>query len=101
MVQEFPIYLLEPSNRVIGIVLGRAFEPLAQPSAHITLSLLRELQRIEIALQNKLNQDPHRASVHRLKFGQKFEEEQNGRSHSQGKDYDLDDEYCDAHLKGI
>ncbi len=57
MVQEFPIYLLEPSNRVIGNVLGRAFEPLAPPSAHITLSWLLELQRIEIALQNKLNQD--------------------------------------------
>jgi hypothetical protein len=58
MVQEFPIYLLEPSNSVIGNVLGRAFEPLAQPSQHITLFWLRELQRIEIALQNKLNQDP-------------------------------------------
>jgi hypothetical protein len=85
----------------LGDVLGRAFEPLALPSTKVTLSLLQELQHIEIALQNKLNQDPHRASVHRLKFGQKFEEEQNGRSHSQGKDYDLDDEYCDAHLKGI
>ncbi len=52
MVQEFPMYLLEPSNRVIGYVLGRAFEPLAPPSAHITLSCLLELQRIEITLQN-------------------------------------------------
>ncbi len=64
MVQEFPIYLLEPSNLVIGDVLGRAFEPLALPSAHVTLSLLRELQRIEIALQNKLNQDQD--AVHTL-----------------------------------
>ncbi len=58
MVQEFPIYLLEPSNRVIGDVLGRAFEPLAPPSEHITLSWLWELQRIDFALQNKLNQNP-------------------------------------------
>ena len=58
MVQEFPTYLLEPSNRVLGDVLGRAFEPLAPPSAQVTLSWLRELQRIEVALQNKLNQDP-------------------------------------------
>ncbi len=33
MLQEFPIYLLEPSNRVISDVLGRASEPLAPPSA--------------------------------------------------------------------
>ncbi len=58
MAQEFPIYLLEPSNRVISEVLGRAFEPLAPPSTQVTLSWLRELQCIEIALQNKLNQDP-------------------------------------------
>ncbi len=58
MVQEFPLYLLEPSNCVIGDVLGRALDPLAPPSVHITLSWLWELQRIEIALQNKLNQDP-------------------------------------------
>jgi hypothetical protein len=57
-VQEFPIHLLGPSNRDIGNVLGRAFEPLAPPSPHITLFWLRELQRIEIALQKKLNQDP-------------------------------------------
>ncbi len=58
MVQEYPIYLLEPSNRVIGDVLGKAFEPVAPPSAHISLSWIRELQRMEISLQNKLNQDP-------------------------------------------
>ena len=58
-IQEFPICLLEPSNRVIRDVLGRAFEPLAPPSSNITLFWLRELQRIEIALQNKLNQDPN------------------------------------------
>ncbi len=58
MVQEFPIYLLEPSNCVMRHVLGRAFEPLALSSPHINLLWLRELQRIEIALQNKLNQDP-------------------------------------------
>ncbi len=57
MVQKFPTYLLEPSNRVIGDVLERAFEPLAPPSTHVTLFWLRELQRIEISLQNKLSQD--------------------------------------------
>ncbi len=57
-VQEFPIYLLEPNNRVIGDVLGRAFEPLAPPSPHVILFWLRELLRIEIALQNKLDLDP-------------------------------------------
>ena len=40
-------------------------------------------------------------SVRRLKSGQKFEEEQNGRGHSQRKDYDLDDEHRDTHLTGI
>jgi hypothetical protein len=60
MVQKLPTsgYLLEPSNQVIGDVLGRAFEQLAPPSAHVTLSWLRELQRTEIAVQNKLSQDP-------------------------------------------
>jgi hypothetical protein len=58
MIQEFPICLLEPSNSVIGYFLERAFEPLALPSSHITLFWLRELQHIEIALHNKLNQDP-------------------------------------------
>jgi hypothetical protein len=51
MVQEFPTYLLEPSNRVIRDVLGSAFEPLAPPLAHVTLSWLLELQHIEIAPQ--------------------------------------------------
>jgi hypothetical protein len=57
-IQELPICLLEPSNRVIRDILGRAFEPLAPPSSNITSFWLLELQRIEIALQNKLNQDP-------------------------------------------
>ncbi len=57
-VQDSPTYLLEPSNRVIGDVLGRAFEPLALPSTQVTLSWVLELLRIDIALQNKLNQDP-------------------------------------------
>ncbi len=58
MVQKFRTYLLEPSNQVIGDVLGRAFEPLAPPSTQVTLFWLRELQRIEISLLNKLSQDP-------------------------------------------
>jgi hypothetical protein len=37
--------------------LWGAFEPLEPPSAQVTLSWLRELQRIEITLQNKLIQD--------------------------------------------
>jgi hypothetical protein len=58
LVQEFPNYLLEPSNQVMGDVLGRAFVPLAPPSTQVTLFWLRELQHIGIALQNKLNQVP-------------------------------------------
>ncbi len=38
--------------------MGRAFGPLASPSAHVTLFWVRELKRIEISLQIKLNQDP-------------------------------------------
>ncbi len=38
--------------------MGRAFEPLAPPAAQVTLSWVRELQRIEVALENNLNQDP-------------------------------------------
>ncbi len=38
MIQEFPICLLEPSNRVIRCILGRALEPVAPPSSHMTLS---------------------------------------------------------------
>ncbi len=57
-IKEFPTCVLEPCNRVIGDILGRAFEPLAQPSSNITLFWLLELQRIEITLQDKLNQDP-------------------------------------------
>jgi hypothetical protein len=37
-VQDFPTYMLEPSNRVIGDVLGRASEQLAPPSTQVTLS---------------------------------------------------------------
>ncbi len=57
-IQELPIFLLEPSNRVIRDILGRAFGPLAPQSLNITLFWLLELQHIEITLQNKLNQDP-------------------------------------------
>jgi hypothetical protein len=57
MIQEFPICLLEPSNSVIKDILERDFEPLAPPLSHVTLFWLRELQRIEITLHNKLNQD--------------------------------------------
>ncbi len=57
-IQEFPICLLEPSNRVIGDILGRAFEPLAPPSSNVTLFWLRELLCTEIALKTKSNQDP-------------------------------------------
>jgi hypothetical protein len=49
---------MEPSNRVIGDIMGRTFELLAQADAQVTLSWVRELQRIEVALQNKWNQDP-------------------------------------------
>jgi hypothetical protein len=57
-IQEFPICLLEPSTSAIRDVLGRAVEPLAPPSPNIPLFRLRELHRIENALQNQLNQDP-------------------------------------------
>jgi hypothetical protein len=57
-VQNFQPFLLEPSNRDIGYIKGRVFEPPAPPAAQVTLSWVRELQRIEVALQNKLNQDP-------------------------------------------
>jgi hypothetical protein len=52
-VQDFPTSLLEPSNQVQGDGLGSAFEPLAPPSTQVTLSWVRKLQRIEVALQNK------------------------------------------------
>ncbi len=57
-VQSFPPYLMEPSNRVIRDIMGRATEPFATPVAQVTLSWVRELQRFEVAFQNKLNQDP-------------------------------------------
>ncbi len=37
--------------------MERAFEPLALPAAQVTLSWVLEHQRMEVALQNKLNQD--------------------------------------------
>ncbi len=52
-VQRFLTYLLKPSNKVIGTIMGIAFEPLAPPAQ------VMELQRVEVALQNKLNQFPH------------------------------------------
>ena len=41
---------------MIGKVMERFFEPVA-PRAQTTLSWVRDLQRIEISLQNKLSQD--------------------------------------------
>jgi hypothetical protein len=54
--QKFPIYLQESSNTLIGTIMVSAFKSLA-PAALVTLFWVRELQRIEVALQNKLNQD--------------------------------------------
>ncbi len=52
--------VLGPSKQVIGDIMGRAFEKLAPPAAQVLVTLfwVRELQRIEVALQNKMNQDP-------------------------------------------
>ena len=55
-IREFPPYLLGFSNDMIGRIMERFFEPVA-PRAQTTLSWVRDLQRIEIALQNKLSQD--------------------------------------------
>ncbi len=38
--------------------MGTAFEQRAPPAAQVTLFWVRELQRIEVSLQAKLNQDP-------------------------------------------
>ena len=50
-IQEFPTYLLGYSNNMIGRIMERFFEPVA-PRAWTTLSWVRDLQQIEIALQN-------------------------------------------------
>ncbi len=50
---RFPSYLLKPSNLVMGDIIGRAFEPLALPAVQVALFWVRELQRMEVALQNK------------------------------------------------
>ncbi len=42
---------------MIGTIMLSAFKPFASPALE-TLSWMRELQRIEVALQNKMNQDP-------------------------------------------
>ncbi len=47
-VQRFPTYLLEPSNRVIGDIMGRAFKPLAPPAAQVTLFWVQELQQCNV-----------------------------------------------------
>ena len=56
-VQRFPTYLLGFSNDMIGRIMERAFEPVA-PSAWTTLFWVQEIQLVEIALQNKLAQEP-------------------------------------------
>ena len=56
-VQRFPTYLLGISNDMIGRIMDRAFEPVA-PRAWVTLFWVHEIQRIEIAFQNKLAQEP-------------------------------------------
>ena len=52
-VRKFPIYLLAPSNMIIGKIVSSAFEVMAPPRAsRATLSWVRELQRAEVALQS-------------------------------------------------
>ena len=53
-VKKFPIYLLAPSNLIIGKTVSSAFEVMAPPS-RATLSWVHELQRTEVALQNALS----------------------------------------------
>jgi hypothetical protein len=56
-VQNFPTYLLEIGNEMIGKIMELSFEQVA-PRAYGTLSWVWELQRIKIALQNNLARDP-------------------------------------------
>jgi hypothetical protein len=42
---------------MIGKIMERAFEPIA-PRAYVTLFWVRELQRVEVALQDMLAQEP-------------------------------------------
>ena len=51
--QSFPTYLLDVSNNMIGRIMERAFKPVA-PRVSVTLFWVHEIQRIEIAFQNKL-----------------------------------------------
>ena len=53
-VRKFLIYLLVPSNMIIGKIVSSAFEGMAPPSRS-TLSWVHELQRTEVALQNALS----------------------------------------------
>ena len=53
-VRKFPIYLLAPSNMIIGKIVSYAFEGIAPPS-RATLFWVHELQRTEVALQNALS----------------------------------------------
>ena len=64
-VRKFPIYLLAPSNMIIGKIVSYAFEGIAPPS-RATLSWVHELQRTEVALQNAL-------SVNRLTVARTFQ----------------------------
>ena len=38
--------------------MAKVFEPLVPPAVQVTLFWVRELQLVEVALQNKLNEDP-------------------------------------------
>ena len=57
LLRQFPPYLLGYSYNMIGRSMERIFEPVA-PRASTTLFWVQDLQRIEVALQNKLAQDP-------------------------------------------
>ena len=52
--KNFPFYLLEPSNTMIGKIVSNAFEVMAPPG-RVTLSWVYELQHTESVLQNTLS----------------------------------------------
>ena len=54
--QSFPIYLLGASDTMIGIMMASAFESNSPPTG-IPLFWVHELQRVEVVLQNMLDQD--------------------------------------------
>ena len=51
--KNFPFYLLEASNTMIGKIVSNAFEVMAPPG-RVTLSWVHELQRTGAVLQNTL-----------------------------------------------